>query len=247
MVIARYTADGSPLVIAEPYAARLASGPWDEPPLADGEPTTTRRAVRVCQLLAGAPPGRLSPELEREGQDIVVVLLTQDPADLPVAHLLDEVLRHGHRVVEASPVVSRMARAVLVLTRDPDVPMASYLLGTPLAGSDAVRRALAEYAVDGLVTRAQRAKDAERLAALTSEVAALRASEKAARDHATAAETHLAEVTSRLAARDAATLSSRIGRALRLVGRAVEVVREDPRGGPKTVARAAGRRIRRRG
>ena len=245
-MIARYTADGSPLVIAEPYAARLANGPWDEPPLVDGQPGSEGRAVRVCQLLAGAPPGRLSSELEREGEDIVVVLLTEDPANLPVGHLLDEVLRHGHRVVEASPVASRMARAVLVLTRDPEVPMASYLLGTPLNGSDAVRRALGEHAVDGLVTRAQRAKDAERLAALTNEVTALRASEEAARENATAAQTQLAEVTSRLAAHEAATLSSRIGRGLRLAGRAVEVVREDPRGGSVTVARAAGRRIRRR-
>lgn len=251
-VIARYTADGSALVVAEPFAGRLANGPWDKPPVVGEPPPGTARSVRVCQLLAGAPPTRLSAELRRDGQDVVVVLLVDDPAELPVGPLLDEALRYGHRVVEAAPVTSRMARAVLVLTRDPHVPMAAYLLGAPLSGEDAVRRALAEYAVEGLVVRAQQVKEAARTAGLVNEMALLRASERDAHERARDAErrvTALTEsmsaLTERLTDLDEARLTNRARNALRGAGRAVGGVRRTGVPGTGLAARAVSRRLRR--
>lgn len=236
-VIARYTADGSALVIPEPFAGRLANGPWDKP-LAVGEPPVGEppvgkppvgpgRSVRVCQLLAGESPTRLSAELRREGRDVVVVLLMDEPADLPVGPLLDEALQYGHRVVEASPVTSRMAKAVLVLTRDPHVPMAAYLLGTPLIGEHAVRRALAEYAVEGLVVRAQRVKETAQTAGLVDEVARLRASEHDAQERARDAERRLAASTERVTALDDARWANRARNVLRAVNEALRRTRRE--------------------
>ena len=252
-VIARYTADGSPLVIPEEYADRLAGGSWDQPPIVGDAPPGHRRSVRVCQLPAGAPPTRLSAELSREGDDVVVVLLTHDPAELPVGPLLDELLRYGHHVVEATPVTSRVARAVIVVTRDRLVPRAAYLLGTPLSGDDAIRRALAEFAVEGLATRAQRTREKADVAAMAEDVAA-KAEDVAAmaedvarwQQRATDAEKVAAELTERLAAIERNPLQAWGRNARRSVGRATASLRD----GPVRTARRAGHavvgRIRRR-
>src|SRR5215207_3345153 len=220
-VIARYTADGSPLVIPGQYADRLTRGPWDQPPTVSDAPPGDRRSVRVCLLLAGALPTELSAELSREGDDVVVVLLTHDPAELPIGPLLDELLRYGHHVVEATPVTSRVARAVIVLTRDPLVPRAAYLLGTPLSGDDAIRRALAEFAVEGLATRAQRTREKADVAAMAEDVARWQ-------QRATDAEKVAAELTERVAAIERNPLQAWGRNARRSVGSATASLRDGP-------------------
>jgi hypothetical protein len=252
-VIARYTADGSPLVIPEQYADRLAGGPWDQPPIVGDAPPGHRRSVRVCPLLAGDPSTQLSDELSRQGDDVVVVLLTHDPAELPVGPLLDELLRYGHHVVEATPVTSRVARAVIVVTRDREVPRAAYLLGTPLSGDDAIRRALAEFAVEGLATRAQRTREKADVAAMTEDIAAMaedvaamaedvaRWQQRAtdAEKRAGDAEKVAAELTERVAAIERNPLQAWGRNARRSVGRATASLRD----GPVRTARRAGHAV----
>jgi hypothetical protein len=252
-VMARYTADGSPMVIPEEYADRLARGPWDQPPVVGEAPPGHRRSVRVCLLLAGAPPEQLSAELSREGDDVVVVLLTQEPAELPVGPLLDELLRYGHHVVEATPVTSRMARAVIVVTRDREVPRAAYLLGSPLSGDDAIRRALAEFAVEGLATRAQRTREkadvaamTENIAAMTNDVAAMTEDVARWQQRAMDAEKVAAELTERVAAIERNPLQAWGRNARRSVGRATASMRDGPVRTARRVAHAAVGRIRRR-
>jgi hypothetical protein len=245
-VIARYTADGSPLVIPEQYAGRLTGGLWDQPPVVGDAPPGHRRSVRVCLLLAGAPPTRLSTELSREGDDIVVVLLTHHPAELPVGPLLDELLRYGHHVVEATPVTSRMARAVIVVTRDCQVPRAAYLLGTPLSGDDAIRRALAEFAVEGLATRAQRTREKADVAAMTENVARWQQRATDAEKRARDAEKVAAELTERVAATERNPMQAWGRNARRSVGRATASFRHGPVRTARRAAHAAVGRIRRR-
>jgi hypothetical protein len=252
-VIARYTADGSPLVLPEEYADQLARGPWDQPPIVGEAPPGHRRSVRVCMLLAGAPPTQLSAELSREGDDVVVVLLTHEPAELPVGPLLDELLRYGHHVVEATPVTSRMARAVIVVTRDREVPRAAYLLGTPLSDDDAIRRALAEFAVEGLATRAQRTREkadvaamTENVAAMTEDVAAMAEDVARWQQRATDAEKVAAELTERVAAIERNPLQAWGRNARRSVGRATASLRNGPVRTARRAAHAAVGRIRRR-
>jgi hypothetical protein len=252
-VIARYTADGSPLVIPEEYADGLARGPWDQPPIVGEAPPGHRRSVRVCLLLAVAPPTQLSAELSREGDDVVVVLLTHEPAELPVGPLLDELLRYGHHVVEATPVTSRMARAVIVVTRDREVPLAAYLLGTPLSDDDAIRRALAEFAVEGLATRAQRTREkadvaaiTENVAAMTEDVAAMAEDVARWQQRATDAEKVAAELTERVAAIERNPLQAWGRNARRSVGRATASLRDGPVRTARRAAHAAVGRIRRR-
>jgi hypothetical protein len=245
-VIARYTGDGSPLVIPEQYEDRLAGGPWDQPPIVGDAPPGHRRSVRVCLLPAGTPATQLSAELSREGDDVVVVLLTHDPAELPVGPLLDELLRYGHHVVEATPVTSRVARAVIVVTRDPLVPRAAYLLGTALSGDDAIRRALAEFAVEGLATRAQRTREKADVAAMAEDVAAMAEDVARWQQRATDAEKVAAELTERVAAIEHNPLQAWGRNARRSVGRATASLRDGPVRTARRAAHAAVGRIRRR-
>jgi hypothetical protein len=136
-------------------------------------------------------------------------------------------------------VTSRLARAVIVVTRDPLVPRAAYLLGTPLSGDDAIRRALAEFAVEGLATRAQRTREKADVAAMAEDVARWQ-------QRATNAEKVAAELTEHVAAIERNPLQAWGGNARRSVGRATASFRHGPVRTARRAAHAAVGRIRRR-
>lgn len=242
-VVSRYVSVDVPLVVPAAYAEQLAVGPWDVSPVVGDPPEGTLRSVRVCQLPAGAPVDRLVPELERPGNDILVLLLRVEPADVPVGALLHEVLRHGYRVVEAAPVTSRLGRSVLVVTRDPDVATSAYLNGERLTGPAALRRLEAEALVEGMVIRAQRVLEVARLASVTTDLESVRSQHAESLARAAAAERRADALETELSRLRGSLPSMRVGRARARLVRVIRTLTDDRTHGPGRLARATARRL----
>lgn len=179
-----------------------------------------------------AAPGGLA---ERLGpRDVAVVLLRTTPAELPVGPVVSSICGAGLRVVRAEPVSAGAAKTVLVLTRDPDLPLRTAVLGTAVPDAAAARTRLeSEWLVEGLQLRAalyrseaDRAQTAEQAVALRAERDTL---ERALREQQ---------------ARRAGGWKGRLAAGRRDASRALHILREDPRAGATRIAEAARRRWR---
>jgi hypothetical protein len=209
----------------------------------DGE---GRPSVRLALVPAGSPSDDLCRALTSAGdRDIVVLLLADPPADLPVGALVDAVAQAGLSVLDASPVVSRHARTALVVSRDASLPLRSYLIGDPLERSaESTQRLLTERAIEGLVQRAAAHRDGERLLAFDAEVGALSARLETAEDKVATLTRENAALAAdvarlkKLSTTQAAELARRDQSLPRLARRAVGAVRGDARRGTARIIRA---------
>ena len=120
------------------------------------------------------------------------------------------------------------------------------MLGTPLSDDDAIRRALAEFAVEGLATRAQRTREKADVAAMTEKVAAMTEDVARWQQRATDAEKVAAELTERVAAIERNPLQAWGRNARRSVGRATASLPAGPVRTARRAAHAAVGRIQRR-
>lgn len=201
-------------------------------------------------VVAHAPLGDEVEALRRLGESIGergvgVLALVVDPAALPVGPLVSAAVAQGLRVVRAEGVHHRRARTVLTVTRDPGTPVAAYLAENDVAsGEAATTRLVNEWLVEGLALRARADDLAARLRGAEDEVGLLRVRVD---ELATAARTERAALQADL---DEARKAVRVEKARAAQGptvkarRAVSLLRQDPMGGSRRIARAAAQRLR---
>lgn len=228
---------GRRLVYSE-AAAPVAQALPDSVPVEQA--TDGEAVVRVDLAPAGSAKEAAQGLLSALGdRDVAVLLLVCLPEDVPVGPLVELVTRAGARIVRVEGVRTRHARTAVVLTRDPSLPVVSYLLGHEVPQDEAAQRRLSnEWQLEGAQLRALAATLERRLEGALAESAALRV-EKAA-------------VESRLAgqgrqhAKEVAALERRLAAGGQGLGprlrRAARTVSADPVGGSKKVARAVVRR-----
>ncbi len=201
-------------------------------------------------LVAHAPLGAEVETMRRLGEvlgdrHLGVLALVVEPGALPVGPIVSAAVADGLRVVRAEGVNHRRARTVLTVTRDPQVSMAAYLGDDDVASSDsASARLVAEWLVEGLALRARLDELAQRLRGSDDEVGLLRVRvdelTTAARAERESLQAQLEEARRALRAEKARAAQ---GPALK-ARRAVSVLRQDPVGGPRRLARSAVKRLR---
>lgn len=185
---------------------------------------------------------RLAPSLQEH--DVLVLVLKSPPESIPSGPLVQAICSHGLRVVQTEGLPKRHAPTVLVLTGDPSVPQRSYLLGEGLPDSDATRlRQANEWAVEGLQLRALSARSEAALTGSREELAGLRAERDALKAKLADESKRLQEQTVLLAAANKRLRTANERRMSRRVRRAAKLLRDDPVGGSKRLARAAARRL----
>ncbi|PKW27220.1 hypothetical protein [Phycicoccus duodecadis] len=215
-------------------AVRLGSVPVAEGPADD----TSAPALLVDAWFGGWEAARVDALAQRLGEhDVSLVLLRTPASELPVGPLLASVAAAGLRVVRAQTVTAGAARVVVVLTRDPSVPVRTHLLGTVVLDTDAARaRMTAEWLVEGLQLRAGLVAASARAEQLAADLAEQRAEGKRLAERVRTAESALAKAR---AERGLAGVRSDATKTLK-------VIRQDPANGVGRVARAARRRLRKR-
>jgi hypothetical protein len=185
---------------------------------------------------------RVAPSLQEH--DVLVLVLTSPPETIPAGPFVQTICAHGLRVVQTEGLPKRHARTVVVLTGDRSVPQRSYLLGEDLPDSDATRlRQANEWAVEGLQLRALSARSEAALAGAREELAGLRAERDTLKAKLAAESKRLQEQAVSLAAATKQLRTDNERRVSRRVRRAAKLLRDDPVGGSKRLARAAGRRL----
>lgn len=245
-VVGRYSegsAGARPVVVldgAEAFAGALATPEGGESGGSDGG---GRVVVELAQRGdEAAAVDRVAPSLGEH--DVLVLALQSLPEQLPAGPLVQAITSQGLRVVQSEGLLTRHARSVLVLTKDRGLPQRSYLLGEDLPDSEATRlRQANEWAVEGLQLRAVAAKSGAALDGAREEVAVLRV-ERDALERKLAAETkRLQSQVSSLTATNKQLRAAAERRVSRRVRRAAGLLRDDPMGGSKRLARAAARRL----
>ena len=241
-VVGRYAsgADGARPVVVLPGAEAFAGGLASP---GEGSGAQGRVLVELAQRGdEAAAVERVAADLGEH--DVLVLALQSLPELLPAGPLVQAICTRGLRVVQAEGLLTRHARSVLVLTADPAVPQRSYLLGEDLPDSAATRlRQANEWAVEGLALRAVSARSGAALDGARQEAAVLRVE----RDEL---ERRLSVETKRLQGQvDSLTAKNKQLRAVadrsvkRKVRKAAGLLRDDPVGGSKRLARAAARRL----
>lgn len=199
------------------------------------------RSVVVGHAQLGDEVGALHRLAEAVGERGVGVLaLVAEPSALPVGPLVAGTSELGLRVVRAQGIQHRRARTVITVTRDAEVPVTAYLADTSVASGDRAAARLAnEWLVEGVALRATVEQLTLRLQGAEEEAALLRVRldevQSRARDERQALEQELA------AARRAAAQAAQ-GPAVK-VRRAVALLRKDPVGGSRRIARSAAKRL----
>lgn len=153
-----------------PALAGLDAVAWSEDVL-DGS------TVATLVDLAGAPElatlvGRTAGRLR--DHDVAVLLLDAPVDALPVGALVADVTAAGLRVLEVRSLQDRLARTILVVSRDPERAHQTHLLASGLHDDDRLRlREHNEWAVEGVQLRARVEVLERRAGALTAQVHAL--------------------------------------------------------------------------
>lgn len=234
-VVSRYggTPDSGRPVVVLPAAEALA-GALATPDAANGSGGRSSGRVLVDLAVVGeevATVERIAPTMEE--RDVLVLVLRSTPESLPSGPLVQALCAHGLRVLQSERLPTRHAPTVLVLTGDASLPQRSYLLGEALPESDAMHlRQANEWAVEGLQLRALVARHETALAEAKGDISSLKAERDALQSRADS-----------LAARNAQLGAAADRRMSRKVRRAARLLRDDPVGGSRRLARAAARRL----
>ncbi|EAP97502.1 hypothetical protein JNB_18568 [Janibacter sp. HTCC2649] len=203
------------------------------------------RAVVVAHAPQGEEVTALETLAEAIGdRGVGILALVVAPDALPVGPLVAAATETGLRVVRAQGVQHRRARSVLTVTRDSEVPVTAYLAATPVATDERATLRLAnEWLVEGLALRAGLERLAARQRGAEYEAAQLRLRldefQTRARDERADLQSEIA--VAQKAARDARARAAQ-GPAVR-AKRAVAILREDPVGGSRRIARSAAKRL----
>jgi hypothetical protein len=223
-----YTEAAAPLAQALPDSVPVEQAPQGEP------------VVRVDLAQKASTTQVAEGLLEALGdRDVAVLLLVSLPEDVPVGPLVDLVTRAGARVLRVEGLRTRHARTAVVLTRDPGLPVVSYLLGHEVPQDDVAQRRLSnEWQLEGNQLRALAATLERRLDGALAEAAALRV-EKAAVESRLSAQ-------GRQHAKEVAALERRLAEGGKGLGpslrRAARTISADPVAGSRKVAKAVVRR-----
>lgn len=207
--------------------------------VADGSADdTSAPRLLVDAWFGGWEAARLDALTQRLGEhDVALVLLRTPASELPVGPLLASVAAAGLRVVRAQTITAGAARVVVVLTRDPSVPVRTHLLGTVVLDTDAARaRMTAEWLVEGLQLRAGLVAASARADQLAVHLAEQRAEGERLGERVRTAEAALAKARPERGLTGVRSDASR----------ALKVIRQHPVNGFGRVARAARRRLRKR-
>ena len=222
-----------------------------------GEPTPDLGAL----LVGAAKPGKEGAEVEAVAagvgeRDVLLLLLGSVPSALRVGPLVQSFTAAGLRVVRAEQLEAPLAGTLVVACRGETLPLRSYLLAETIPDTESAQlRLVNEWAVEGLQLRTLAASLTPTRKAAEQQIRAAEQRIRAAEQQVRAAQQGNAEARSELAAlqaelatcaNDNIALRRQLERGARWkLRRATQIVREDPVGGTKRLARAVTRRTKR--
>jgi hypothetical protein len=209
-----------------------------------GEESSDERDGRV--LLEFAPAGDEASCIEHRAgglgpHDLLVLAIRVRPEALPVGPIVQTSCSAGLRVVRAEGLRhAQGAQTVVVLTRSRDEPQRSYLLGQDLPESEATRlRQANEWAIEGLQLRALASRQEADRETASAEARTLRVE----RDRLESARKHLEAKVQSLTELNRSLRAEADRSPARVLRKAARILRDDPVGGTRRLARAAGRRL----